>query len=128
MFDPVRADYDKQASLYNVLLKWPFGILESQLFASAIKTDNICNGASVLDLGGGTGLRARQALEAGAARVDVVDISHEMMQVGKMDAQALLGPGESERLRWFHGDVSKALFGDDGVRGLSPPYDIVLGN
>lgn len=127
-FDPIQEDYDRQASLYNVLLKWPFGVLESQLFASAIKTDELCKNASVLDLGGGTGLRARQALDAGAARVDVVDISDEMMQVGRRDAESLLGLKQSQRLRWFHGDASRPLFGDGGVPGLSQQYDIVLGN
>jgi SAM-dependent methyltransferase len=127
-YHQVKNDYDEQASLYNILMKWPFGVLESQLFASAVQSDGICKGASVLDLGGGTGLRARQALEAGAKRVDVVDISDEMMAVGKKDAETFLGQEHSTLLRWFHGDASKPLFGEDGVSGLSPPYDVVLAN
>ncbi|KAK8063305.1 hypothetical protein PG996_007957 [Apiospora saccharicola] len=145
--DKVRQDYDEQASMYNVLLQWPFGQLESQLFASAVGRDDFCRGATVLDLGGGTGLRARQALEAGAARVDVVDFSDEMMAVGRRDGEALLGDSESaRRLRWFHGDATKPLFGGGsyctaetgrgrkegagtvGVPGLSPPYDVVMAN
>ncbi|KAK8062198.1 hypothetical protein PG997_014295 [Apiospora hydei] len=134
--DKVKQDYDEQASMYNVLLKWPFGQLESQLFASAVGSDDFCRGATVLDIGGGTGLRARQALEAGAARVDVVDFSDEMMAVGRRDAEALLGPEESaQRLRWFHGDATKPLFGTttetervEGLAGLSPPYDVVMAN
>ncbi|KAI1856263.1 hypothetical protein JX265_011775 [Neoarthrinium moseri] len=127
-FAQVKKEYDEQAPSYNALLKLPFGVLESQLFISAAAGDGFCKNASVLDLGGGTGLRARQVLEAGAARVDVVDISDEMMAVGKRDAEVLMGPQESGRLRWFHGDVSKPLFGEQGVVGLCPPYDLVMAN
>lgn len=127
-YDEVKKEYDEQASMYNILLKWPFGVLESQLFASAVRSNGICDDATVLDLGGGTGLRARQCLDAGAARVDVVDISDEMMAVGQKDAEKLLGSEASKKLRWFYGDASKPLFGENGVTGLTPPYDIVLGN
>ncbi|KAI1875789.1 uncharacterized protein JN550_002075 [Neoarthrinium moseri] len=102
-FAQVKKEYDEQAPSYNALLKLPFGVLESQLFISAAAGDGFCKNASVLDLGGGTGLRARQVLEAGAAR-------------------------ESGRLRWFHGDVSRPLFGEQGVVGLCPPYDLVMAN
>ncbi|PVH95163.1 S-adenosyl-L-methionine-dependent methyltransferase [Periconia macrospinosa] len=127
-YEQLQKDYDEQASMYNVLMKWPFGIFENQIFASAVQSGDMCKGASILDLGGGTGLRARQTLAAGATRVDVVDISDEMMAVGKKDAEALLGTEGSKRLRWFHGDASKQLFGEGGVLGLTPPYDVVLAN
>jgi hypothetical protein len=40
----------------------------------------------------------------------------------------MLGQQEIQRRRWFQGDVSKPLFGEDGVRALNAPYDIALGN
>ncbi|KAI5923507.1 methyltransferase-like protein [Camillea tinctor] len=127
-FDQIRQEYDDQALMYNSLLKLPFGKLENQLFASAIRSDDCCRGASVLDLGGGTGLRARQVLEAGAAQVDIVDFSPEMMAVGKRDAEKILGEEARKRLRWFLGDVSKPLFGEGGVVGLRDSYDVVMAN
>lgn len=75
----------------------------------------------MLDLGGGTGLRARQAVERGADSVDVVDISAEMLHVGeKAAAKAGLG----ERIRWIEADVSQSL----GNLGLRESYDIVQAN
>ena len=50
------------------------------------------------------------------------------MAVGEKDAKILLGPESSIRLRWFHGDASKPLFGEEGIPGLKPPYDLVLAN
>lgn len=48
----------------------PWGILEHQLQESVLGD---CSGMTVLDLGGGQGLRARQAIDHGAIAVDVVD-------------------------------------------------------
>ncbi|KAL7620930.1 hypothetical protein AAE478_008241 [Parahypoxylon ruwenzoriense] len=127
-FDQVRKEYDNQATTYNALLKLPFGVLESQLFASAVGRGNFCKDAVVLDLGGGTGLRARQILEAGAAQVDIVDFSTEMMAVGKNDALEILGPDRSRKLHWFLGDASKPLFSEGGIVGLRESYDIVMAN
>jgi SAM-dependent methyltransferase len=42
-----------------------------------------CTGLKVLDVGGGSGLHARKAIDAGATVVDVVDISPEMMRAGQ---------------------------------------------
>ncbi|KAI1643737.1 methyltransferase-like protein [Daldinia loculata] len=127
-FEEVRKEYDDQAPSYNSLLKLPFGIFESQLFESAVRRDLFCQGSTVLDLGGGTGLRARQALEAGAAKVDVVDISIEMMEVGMKDTAVLMGPNESAKIRWFLGDASKPLFGQGGIAELQASYDVVMAN
>ncbi|KAI1481087.1 methyltransferase-like protein [Daldinia eschscholtzii] len=126
--DQVRKEYDNQAPSYNALLKLPFGIFESQLFESAVRRDHFCEGSTVLDLGGGTGLRARQALEAGAAKVDVVDISIEMMEVGMKDTAGLIGGTESAKISWFLGDASKPLFGEGGIAGLQESYDVVMAN
>lgn len=139
-YDQVRQEYDSQATEYNQLLKTPFGILESQLVENALKGDgSLCRGAVVLDLGGGTGMRARQALALGAARVDVVDLSAEMMEVGRRDAERLLGVEfAAAKMRWFLHDVSEPLYssrdGDGsekgGLVGIGDrgSYDIVMGN
>lgn len=76
---------------------------------------------TVLDLGGGTGLRARQAVERGASLVDVVDISAEMLHVGEKEA-AKIGVGSS--IRWFEADVAQPLSHLD----LKNSYDIVQAN
>ena len=77
--NPVQGNYDKNANAYDQFITTSLGILEQQLFDLSIKD---CHGLKVLDLGGGTGLRARDTLKAGARAVDVVDISPEMMRRG----------------------------------------------
>lgn len=79
-YDLVKQEYDESATTYNDYVDLPLGILESQLLTIAIGD---CTNLTVLDLGGGTGLRARQVLDVGAKSVDVVDLSPEMMKVGK---------------------------------------------
>ncbi|KAF2485003.1 methyltransferas-like protein [Neohortaea acidophila] len=114
--DHIQANYAQNASTYDQFASLPLGKLEQQLFDLSIKD---CAGLKVLDLGGGTGARARDALKAGAEAVDVVDISPEMMQLGQAQ-EASLG---RERIRWFHGDASQSL---DHL-GLAP-YDLVIAN
>lgn len=70
-----RAEYSKdqhakQAGRYGQYEHTPNGVLEHQLHDSALGD---CAGITVLDLGGGQGLRARQAIDHGAIAVDVVD-------------------------------------------------------
>ncbi|KAH7306011.1 methyltransferase-like protein [Stachybotrys elegans] len=130
IYEQVRMDYNTQATKYNDLFKSPFGILETQLVAAAVSDDGFCEGASVLDIGGGTGMRARQVLALGAAKVDVVDISTEMVEVGKKDADNMLDQESAVKLRWFLGDASSPLFGAQGIKGLQDPgtYDLVMAN
>lgn len=59
-----------QTDGYGQYIKVPFAQLEHQLHAAALGD---CTGITVLDLGGGQGLRARQVIEHGATAVDVVD-------------------------------------------------------
>lgn len=109
-------NYNGNAESYDQFSTTPLGTLEQQLFDLSIVN---CGGQRVLDLGGGTGLRARDALRAGARAVDVVDISHEMMRVGK-EYEKSIG---RDRITWYHGDVSKPL------DHLSlDPYDMVVAN
>src|ERR1700760_3401619 len=100
--NPVQGNYDKNADAYAQFIATPLGALEQQLFDLSIKD---CNGLKVLDLGGGTGLRARDALNAGAQTVDVVDISREMMRLGQEYEKSIA----RDSITWYHGDVSKSL-------------------
>jgi SAM-dependent methyltransferase len=116
--DQVRADYSKSASKYNnTYSTLPVGVLESQILEQALS--NIAD-ATVLDLGGGSGTHAREAIDAGAARVDIVDISPEMMKIAR-DVEASLG--REHRIRTFEADVSKSM--EHLQLGT---YDIVMAN
>jgi predicted TPR repeat methyltransferase len=74
-FERLKDEYNNNASTYSDYTPLPIGVLETQLFNSALGD---CAGLSVLDLGGGKGLKARQALDAGAAFVELIDISADM--------------------------------------------------
>ncbi|KAI0147836.1 S-adenosyl-L-methionine-dependent methyltransferase [Xylariaceae sp. FL1272] len=115
-FDQVKKEYDTYAERYNEYSNYPYGQMEEQLVGVALGD---CTGATVLDLGGGTGLRVRQAVDLGAIAVDVVDISPEMLRVGEEAEQ-----NPKEGIRWFEADVSKPL---DHLP-LRETYDIVMAN
>ncbi|KAK6082554.1 methyltransferase [Seiridium cupressi] len=116
VYERVKEEYNTNALAYNKFDSIPYGKLESQLFGAALGD---ATGSSILDLGGGTGLKARQALGAGATSVDVVDISSEMLTVGR-DVEDKLG---RKQIRWFEADVSKPL-----DRLNLGQYDIVTAN
>lgn len=46
----------------------------------------------MLDLGGGSGLHARQAVDRGATHVDIVDVSPAMLEEGKSTSARLGRP------------------------------------
>ncbi|KAK4505068.1 hypothetical protein PRZ48_003031 [Zasmidium cellare] len=79
--------YNNVATEYLTLADVPQTKLEDELVKLGLGD---CTGFKVLDLGGGSGGHARHALEAGAASVDVVDVSEQMLQVGK-DIEAKTG-------------------------------------
>ncbi|KAI1736741.1 S-adenosyl-L-methionine-dependent methyltransferase [Xylaria scruposa] len=117
MADTVKKEYDSEAVNYDTF--WsensPLVRLDSELFISALGK---VPGAVVLDLAGGSGIKARFALDAGASAVDIVDISREMMQEGqKVEAKL-----NRDSIRWFEADISKPL---DHLP-LHPHYDIVM--
>jgi SAM-dependent methyltransferase len=114
--NPVQGNYDTNADSYTQFLTTPLGTLEQQLFTLAIPP---CHGFKVLDLGGGTGLRARDALNAGASAVDVVDISPSMMLQGQEYEKSI----NRDAITWYHGDASKSL--DHLSLG---PYELVIAN
>ncbi|KAH8897465.1 S-adenosyl-L-methionine-dependent methyltransferase [Thozetella sp. PMI_491] len=117
-----KAQYDNVAVEYKSYDDLPMARLEAQLIRRALGD---CTGLRVLDLGGGSGTHARQAVEAGASQVDVVDISEGMMQIGK-DIEAKAGRGD--KIRWFTADVSKPLR-EQGADILPPgAYDLVMAN
>ncbi|KAK7699817.1 hypothetical protein SLS64_011429 [Diaporthe eres] len=113
-----------QTDGYGRYIDTPFATLEHQLHAAALGD---CTGITVLDLGGGQGLRARQVVDQGAAAVDVVDLSPEMMQAGQK-IESSLGRGE-EVIHWIEGDASKP----ESLAGLplrfkEQGYDMVMAN
>ncbi|KFA62964.1 hypothetical protein S40285_08912 [Stachybotrys chlorohalonatus IBT 40285] len=114
----VKDDYDRTATQYAGLEYLPTGVLEAQLIAKAIgdATD-----ISVLDIGGGGGIHARQAVNAGAKRVDIVDLSPQMLKVAQEAEKSL---GRTDRIRFYEADVSKSL---DHLP-LDQQYDIVMAN
>ncbi|KAK0391973.1 hypothetical protein NLU13_1471 [Sarocladium strictum] len=112
-------DYDQVANTYDDYSTLPSGRLESQLVRIALGD---CTGMSILDLGGGSGLHAREAVDLGAARVDVVDISAGMLRIGAEHEKRL---GREGVVRYMHGDASQPL----SHLGLAPNgYDVVMGN
>ncbi|KAH8205127.1 hypothetical protein TruAng_000692 [Truncatella angustata] len=111
-------EYDSQGGRYSDhAAQLPFAKLETELFQSALGD---CAGLTVLDLGGGSGLKARIAVDGGAAAVDVVDISIEMMRAGQ-EVEKSIGR-EGAVIAWHIGDVARALT----HLPLRPSYDLVL--
>ncbi|KAK4623836.1 hypothetical protein CLAFUW4_06026 [Fulvia fulva] len=111
--------YNASAATYNDYGSTPIGQLESQLIKIALGD---CSGLTVLDLGGGTGLHAREAVELGALSVDVIDVSLEMLNVAQVLGQ---GPAHVEKLRYFEADVSKPL---EHLSLRQEKYDVVMAN
>ncbi|KAF6791693.1 hypothetical protein CSOJ01_14307 [Colletotrichum sojae] len=115
--NPTQTNYDANAASYAQFPGTPLGQLEAALFTLSIPP---CSGMHVLDLGGGTGLRARDALAHGAASADVIDISPAMLSLGKAH-EASIG---RDAVTWYQADVSRPL---DHLGPLGP-YDMVIAN
>lgn len=114
----VKKDYAQAAQNYNDFGSLPLGQLESQLIKTALGD---CTDATILDLGGGTGVHAREAVELGALAVDIVDISPEMLRIGE-DIERSLGHGV---IRFMEADVSKSL---KHLPLREEGYDVVMAN
>ncbi|KAK0732105.1 S-adenosyl-L-methionine-dependent methyltransferase [Lasiosphaeris hirsuta] len=123
--DSERKQYDGVASNYGSVEDLPCSEIEAQLIRTALGD---CTGLSVLDLGGGSGLHARRAIDAGAACVDVVDISVEMMRIGQ-DIEKQLGRDEGT-VRWITADLARPLGEQDAAAGgvREGGYDVVMAN
>ncbi|KAK4193254.1 ubiquinone menaquinone biosynthesis C-methyltransferase [Podospora australis] len=110
-----KKEYDILAKSYNRYSQTPAGIIESQLIAKALGD---LTGLHVLDLAGGSGTHAREALSYGAASVDIVDISPSMLAVA-----ASLSPPSV--LRTFETDASLPL---THLPLRKEGYDVVMAN
>ena len=102
--EQVKSDYGRSATRYSGYSSTPLGQLESQLIRTALGD---CNGYTILDLGGGTGVHARQAIELGAAAIDLIDLSPEMLRIAEQDEESLGRGGQI--VRFFEADASKPL-------------------
>ena len=82
--------------------------------------------ARVLDLFGGTGAMALEALSRGAARAVIVDANRAAIQAIRRNAEAVLGEALAERARIIRADYRSAIGGLQGERFelvfLDPPY------
>lgn len=112
-YDSFAADYNNQYSTT------PTAILEGQLIALAL--DDL-TGLTVLDLGGGSGIHAREAIKRGAVGVDIVDISTGMMKVAEDIEKSL---GRSGVMRFFEADAAKPL---SHLPLRAEGYDVVMAN
>ncbi|OTB03198.1 hypothetical protein M426DRAFT_321987 [Hypoxylon sp. CI-4A] len=117
----LKQQYGEHARSYNEdYPKSPYAILEAQLVESALGD---CTGYTVLDLGGGEGSRAREAIDCGASIVDVVDVCPEMLSVGRR----FTGSKYGDHISWHEADVSKPLE-HLPLRGGHGTYDLVMAN
>jgi SAM-dependent methyltransferase len=113
--------YNEMATEYNGYANLSMARLEAELIRKALGD---LTGLTVLDLGGGSGTHARQAVKAGARRVDVVDVSDAMLQIGR-DIEAK--SSEESRIRWLLGDASQPL-AEQGVDATAGQYDVAMAN
>jgi toxoflavin synthase len=99
----VKKDYDNCAVIYNDYSSLPSGQLQSQLIKIVLGD---CACLTILDLGGAPCVNAREAMDLGAATVDLVDISPGMLKIGQEIEKSL---SRENTIRFFKADVSKPL-------------------
>lgn len=116
--EQIKQDYNKSAKSYNDASHVPSITLESQLIKMALGD---ASGLIALDLGGGAGLHAREAIELGASRVDIVDLSSEMLKVAQDVEESI---GRKDRIRCYEANVAKPM----NHLPLDKEYDIVMAN
>ncbi|VUC38220.1 unnamed protein product [Clonostachys rosea] len=116
--EQIEEDYNKSAKSYNDARHVPSITLESQLINMALGD---ASGLVALDLGGGAGLHAREAIDLGASRVDIVDLSSEMLKVAQDVEDSI---GRKDRIRCYEANVAKPM---DHLP-LDKGYDIVMAN
>jgi ubiquinone/menaquinone biosynthesis C-methylase UbiE len=114
-------DYDKTAAIYDEYNLLPSGRLESDLIKIALRD---CTGLTLLDLGGGTALHAREAISLGATHVDVVDVSSAMLAEGQKCIQTV-DTVLAHKIRFLQADVSKPL---SHLPLRKEGYDLVMAN
>lgn len=82
-------------------------------------------GARVLDLFGGTGALALEAMSRGAQQAVIVDSNIKAIQCIRRNAEVTLGRGFEERIRIIRADYRKAIERLEGTFDLvflDPPY------
>lgn len=112
-------EYERTAPLYDLIPDIPLGLLEAQLITHTLGD---ASGLTVLDLGGGSGHHAREAIDAGAKLVDIVDVSPDMLQKAREVEVAL---GREGRVLCYEADVSQPL---SHLALSEKQYDIVMAN
>ncbi|KAK2616643.1 hypothetical protein QQS21_000466 [Conoideocrella luteorostrata] len=123
MVNETKAQYDSFARSYTSVVDLPCCQLEGELMRIALGD---CTGLAVLDLGGGSGIHARHAVDAGASVVDVFDISAEMLRMGEKEEQNL---GRQDRIHWYVADATQPLAKQVENGAVRPDgYDIVMVN
>ena len=116
--------YEDLADQYDSLEDTPLAHVGREMVQYALSD---CSGKIILDLGGGSGLRAREAIELGAARVDNVDLSRPMLDRCKA-AEERAGRKPTERLVCYEADCFQSLDHLPLARGKNGggQYDIVM--
>lgn len=83
-------------------------------------------GARVIDLFGGTGALALEAMSRGAASAVLVDVDHRAIEAMRANAQSVLGAGYESRVLIVKADYKKAIEALPGapftIAFLDPPY------
>lgn len=83
-------------------------------------------GARVLDLFGGTGAMALEALSRGAAHAVIVDMDRQAVEAIRKNAEAVLGEDFRTRVDIIKSDYRRAISGMKGdgfdIVFLDPPY------
>lgn len=87
----------------------------STLVADAMEVEP---GDRVIDIGTGTGVLAIIAAKLGASRVFAIDSSPDVVEIGRINAEA---QGVSDRIEFIHGDLFDPL--DDEVEA-----DVIIGD
>lgn len=95
MITPEKKQYEAFAEEYSSVDELPYAKVEGELIRIALGG---CTGCTVLDLGGGSGVHARKAVEAGAAVVDVFNVSPQMMSIGQ-ELESAGTPGSHSLVR-----------------------------
>jgi SAM-dependent methyltransferase len=106
-------------SSYSNIRDLPYHQLISQLVEIALSD---CTNLTILDLGGGSGAHARDAVELGASAVDIVDKSPVMLEIAESIEASL---GRRGVMRFFEADVSESL---SQLPLREEGYDVIMGN
>lgn len=116
--------YEQLADQYESLEETPLAHVGREMVQIALGD---CRGKLILDLGGGSGLRAREAIDLGAARVDNVDLSRAMLN--RCNAiEERMGRKSEGRLLCYEANCFQSLDHLPLARGENGEgmYDIVM--